>query len=268
MIIDHDHPMYRRAWGSGGSALKWNGAFYYSKEIRKNIIPRIKTDRNWVLINTRSVGADHSIVFIHNNLHPENYEWLKRYNDLILVCGVPETCKKVAHLGKAVYLPNSVDVEYVEQFKVDEKTKDAAFVGRSAKRKKEIYHGVELPDGIDFIEGLPRTKILPAMAQYKKVYAVGRTAIEAKILGCEVLPYDPRFPDPSVWKIFDNKDAAVMLQALLDEAEADESWNRINRKPKPTPHRLNVINKEICPHCGMITAYTSMGRCFMCGKEK
>ena len=57
------------------------------------------------------------------------------------------------------------------------------------------------------------------MAEYETVYAVGRTAIEAKILGCKLKAYDPRFPKVSRWKILDNKKAAKMLQEMLDEID-------------------------------------------------
>jgi len=73
-----------------------------------------------------------------------------------------------------------------------------------------------LPDDIDFIEGLPREELLVAMAEYEEVYAIGRTAIEAKILGCKILPFHPRLPDVSVWKVVDNKEAAEMLQKQLN----------------------------------------------------
>ena len=213
MIIDHNHPAYRKKWQRSGNN-RFTGAFFYSKEIVKDIIPRVNTDRNWITVNVQGTGCDHAIVFIHNNLHPENYDWLKQYEDLVLVCGIPETVEKVSHLGKAIYLPLSIDVENVKQY-ARPKTKKAAFVGRKAKRK-----GVELPEGIDYIEGLPRTKLLAAMAEYEEVYAVGRTAIEAKALGCKVLPYDPRFPDPERWRVLDNKEAAQMLQEKLNEIEA------------------------------------------------
>ena len=209
MIFDHDHYKYREKWNMSGHN-KYNGAFYYSKEIVKNIIPRVKTDRNWITINIQGIGCDHSIVFIHNNLHPEHYDWLQRYNDLILVCGIPETCAKVSHLGNAIYLPLSIDVENVKSY-IRQKTKGAAFVGRPAKRK-----GLILPDDIDYIEGLPRTRLLKAMAEYQDVYAVGRTAIEALALGCNIKAYDPRFPDPQRWKVLDNKDAAKILQEQID----------------------------------------------------
>lgn len=213
MIINHDHPKYRRKWHSAG-ANRYNGAFYYSKEICRNIIPRVKTDRNWITINIPGVGCDHAIVFIHNNLNSQNYDWLSKHKDLILVCGVPETCDKVAHLGTPIYLPLSVDVGYVSKFKTDTKTKGTAFVGRKSKMK----YG-RLPEGIDYIHGMKRQAMLPVMAQYEKVYAVGRCAIEAKILGCEVLPYDERFPDTERWQVLDNREAAKILQAQLDKID-------------------------------------------------
>lgn len=225
MIIDHSSPLYRQRWDGAGKN-RFNGAFYYSKEIVKNIIPRVSTDRSWVTVNIPAknnvpqfgaVGCDHAIVFVHNNLHPENYQWLEKYEDLILVCGIPETCDKVAHLGTPIYLPLSIDVDYVRQFKT-KKTKGKAFVGRPSKRK-----GIPFDTMVDIIEGLPREELLKAMAPYSEVFCVGRTAIEAKALGCEVLPMpkimDDRFPDPSIWQVLDNKEASVILQEKLDKID-------------------------------------------------
>lgn len=213
MIIDHNHPSYKKRWSNLG-ADRYNGAYYYSCEIGQNIIPAVDTDRNWITINMRGIGCDHSIVFVHNNKNPRMYEWLKRYEDLILVCGVPMTVGKVSHLGRAIYLPLSVDVEYVEGFRKKRRMKDTAFVGR----KDKMRYG-NLPEGIDCLCGMKREDLLKEMARYKRVYAVGRTAIEAKILGAEVLPYDDRFPDPRVWQIVDNRDAAVMLQKKINDIE-------------------------------------------------
>lgn len=213
MIIDHNHRAYREKWSRAGKN-KYNGAFYYSKEIVANIIPNVKTDRNWITVNLPGHGVDHAVVFVHNNLHPENYDWLTRYKDLVLVCGIPETVDKVKHIGRAIYLPLSIDVDAVKKFKVKEKTKDVAFVGRPAKRQ-----GLELPAGIDCLENLPRQRMLEQLAQYKEVYAVGRCAIEAKALGCRLKAYDPRFPKVSRWKVLDNRQAAKMLQEMLDEID-------------------------------------------------
>ena len=213
-IFGVNSPAYKIKWRNA-KENKYNGAYYYACEIEKNIIPKIDTDRNWVLINCRGNAYPHSVVFIHNNIYPGIYEWLKFYGfkDLVLVCGVPETCEKMQHLGRTIYLPLSIDVKHVEQFRT-EKTKEAAFVGRKEKR-----NNMKFPEEVDFIEGLPRNELLREMAKYKRVYAVGRTAIEANVLGCEVRPYDPRFPDPSIWKVVDNSQAAAMLQERLNEID-------------------------------------------------
>jgi hypothetical protein len=150
-------------------------------------------------------------VFIHNNLHPENYEWLSKYSDLILVCGIEETMPKVEHLGQPIHLPLSVDVKEVRSHK-RKKTKETAFAGRFSKAEN-------IPEHVDRLSGIPRSVLLDRMAEYKKVYAVGRTAIEAKVLGCEILPYDERFPDPERWKVLDNRDASKILQKELDKID-------------------------------------------------
>ena len=221
MIYDHDHPWYRARWQYSGNS-RWNGAYYYSQEIVRNIIPRINTSRSWVTVNIPienrvpqfdACAESHSIVFVHNNLHPENYEWLSRYDDLILVCGIPETMEKVEHLGTPIHLPLSIDVEEVRQH-IRPKTRGSAFVGREPKCR-----GVEFPPGVDIIHGMRREILLDVMAEYRSVYAVGRTALEAKVLGCEILPYDDRFPDPDVWQVLDNRDASVILQEKLDKID-------------------------------------------------
>lgn len=209
MIINHNNAIYRHIL-SLQFMNKYNGAFYYSQEICDRIIPNIETDYNWITVNVRDVGCDHAIVFIHNNQFPQNYDWLSKYKDLILVCGVLETCEKVAHLGRTIYLPLSINVEEVMSHQMP-KTKDTAYAGRPSKHK-----GIRLPDNIDYLQGIPRPTLLRRMSEYRNIYAVGRTAIEAKALGCSILPYDPRYPDPERWEVIDNLDAAEMLQKELD----------------------------------------------------
>lgn len=225
MIFNHDNYKYRKKWASANHN-RFNGAYFYSKEICDNIIPRIQTDRNWVTVNVEGEAYDHSIIFIHNNLHPQRYDWLQKYDDLILVCGIPETCEKVAHIGTPVYLPLSVDVDYISIYKRD-KDRGRAYAGRSAKRM-----GYSFPEGTDFLEKLPRSQLLRQMARYSEIYAVGRTAIEARVLGCDILPYDERYPDPSIWKVVDNKEAAGMLQDILDKIDGgtyEDGYNDVCR---------------------------------------
>lgn len=201
MIISHTDPAYVAKAGPNPQ----NGAYHYSCEIVRNMIPRVSTDRPWVTINT-GYAVDGAIVFIHNNLNPEHYDYLSEYDDLVLVCGIPETVRRVSHLGAAIYVPLSIDVAEVMAY-TRPKDKLLAVAGRRSKIK-----GV--PG--DRLTGIPREKLLARMARYRYVFAVGRCAIEARALGCEVLAYDPRFPDPSFWKVLDNAAAADMLQMKLD----------------------------------------------------
>lgn len=213
MIIDHTHPIYSKKRNAKGDD-KYNGAYYYSKDIVKYIIPNVKTDRNWVTIRLPEVPVpEHSIVFIHNNRNPNYYTYLKDVKDCILVCSQPNTYENMKLFGKAVLLPLSVDVEQVKKYVPKYKHKTMCFAGRKCKINNRV------PKGIPILSGMPQSKLLKEMGDYMCVYGVGRTAIQAKILECKVLPYDSMYPDPSIWKIIDNKDAAKMLQEILNNID-------------------------------------------------
>ena len=218
MILDHTEPNYVKKRNSLVEGNKFNGAYYYSREIVKNIIPHVKTDRNWVTVRLADIPIpDHSIVFIHNNRNPNYYEFLRKYKDLILVCGLERTVENMQYFGKAIYLPLSIDVSYVKRFRVEEKTKEMAFAGRLIKISK-MYHA-PVPKECDILTNMPQNRLLQAMADYRKVYCTGRTALQAKVLGCEIGVHDPNFPDPRIWKVIDNRDAAKMLQDILNEID-------------------------------------------------
>lgn len=210
MIFSHESPEYR-----DNVRNKNHGAFYYSEEIVKYFIPTIKTNRNWVTVGYDGKCFDHSIVFAHSNLYPHVYGYLEQFNDLILVCSWYQQMEAVKQWGNPVFLPMSVDVEYVKQFR-REKDRDICFAGRMEKCTDELRY----TPGLDFISECSREKLLTEMARYRRVYAIDRVAIEAKILGCEVLPYDKRFPDPDFWRVIDSREAAVMLQDILDKVDA------------------------------------------------
>ena len=218
MILDHTEPSYVKKRNSLVEGNKFNGAYYYSREIVKNIIPHVKTDRNWVTVRLADTPIpEHSIVFIHNNRNPNYYEFLRKYKDLILVCGLERTVENMQYFGKAIYLPLSIDVSYVKRFRVEEKTKEMAFAGRMIKISK-MYHA-PVPKECDILTNMSQHRLLQAMADYKKVYCTGRTALQAKVLGCEIGVHDPNFPDPRIWKVIDNRDAAKMLQDILNEID-------------------------------------------------
>lgn len=215
MIIDHTHPEYIKVWKTIGDS-KWNGAYYYSKEIVENIIPYVKTDRNWVTVNIHKaqIGVDHSIFFVHSHYyqHPEWYEWLKQYKDLIMVCSTEDDFDMAGKYGTPIYLPLSLDVDYIKQFRT-EKTKEIAYAGRLEKCKG-------IPSNVPRLHGMERDKFLSELAKYKTVYAVDRVAVEARILGCKVIgDYDyNNAPE----EIIDHKDAVKILQGKLDEIEGSK----------------------------------------------
>ena len=193
-----------------------NGALIYSINICKYFIPNIKTNRTWVTINTHQC-KDNAIVFIHSNVNIENnYDYLKNYKNLILVCSQKSTMYKMRKYGRAIYLPLSIDVEYTRSFNEHKKDKDSCYAGR----KNKIYSDKLRNYGnIDFLCNLSHESLLRHMSHYKNVYAVGLTAIEAKLFGCKILPYDNRYPDTRVWQIHDCKDMIPVLQAKLDKID-------------------------------------------------
>lgn len=211
MIFSHESSEYRDSLRTRNHN---HGAYWYSVEICKYFIPTIETDRNWVTIGYDGKCFDHSIVFAHSNLYPNVYKYLEPFNDLILVCSWYQQMEAVKRWGKPVFLPMSVDVEYVKQFKRP-KDKGTCYAGRMEK----CTTAIKQTPGIDFITEIERDKLLAELARYERVYAIDRVAIEAKILGCEVLPYDRRFPDPDFWKVIDSREAAHMLQDILNEVD-------------------------------------------------
>lgn len=216
MILDTTHPEYiklRRKTGKG----KFNGCYYYSREIVENIIPRINTKRDWNVVGKDITGMhDGMIVFLHDNSTPWNYKWLKKYKDLILICSSKYTADSVKFSGKTIILPMSIDTEYVKRFRVAKKTKGTCFVGNVWVR--ENADSRDFPDKVDFFSGWSRTKLLKEVAKYRRALAIDRCAQECQVLGCELLPLDTRYGCDST-KVLDNRDAAKILQAELDKIE-------------------------------------------------
>ena len=226
-MITHEHPEYkklRRKIKNG----KYNGCWYYSNEIVDNIIPRVKTWRDWNTVGRELTGmCDHMIVFLHDNSTPWHYDWLKNYYDLVLVCSSKYTANSVKYFGHTVLLPMSVDTEYVRKF-ATEKTKDTCFVGNPWV--KDNIRGITtgsngFPDNVDILSSLPREKLLKKLAKYRKAMAIDRCAIEAKVLGCELIDIDTRYGCDNIGRVLDNRDAAKILQAELDKIDGGKKCN-------------------------------------------
>jgi hypothetical protein len=221
MIIDHNHPEYierRKKLGKG----KYNGCYYYSVEIVENIIPRIKTKRSWNTVGRDVEGMSNGmIVILHDNSTPWNYDWLKNYDDLILVCSSKYTMDSVKYWGHTVFLPMSIDTEYVKQFRT-KKTRDICFVGNKWVKNSLRVPPLPVstvPDKIDFFSSLPREKLLKEVAKYKRGYAIDRCAQELLCLGVKLLPLETRYGCDDIGRLLDNRDAAKILQAELDKID-------------------------------------------------
>lgn len=226
MIIDHTHPEYvklRKKTGKG----KYNGCYYYSKEIVENIIPNVKTKRDWNVVGRELDGMhDGMILFLHDNATPWHYDWLKNYKDLVLVCSSQYTADSVRYWGKTILLPMSIDTEYVKQFRT-EKTKGTCFVGnvwvKNNIRKVTYPPNSAFPGKVDSFSSLPREKLLKELAKYRRCFAIDRCAQEAKVLGCELLELDTRYSVDNVGQVLDNRDAAKILQKELDKIDGGEN---------------------------------------------
>ena len=223
MIIDHTHPDYKKIRYKFKSGLH-NGCWYYSHEIVDNIIPNVKTWRDWNTVGRELKGmCDHMIVFLHDNSTPWHYDWLKKYNDLVLVCSSKYTRDSVKYSGHTVLLPMSVDTEYVKKFRT-KKTKDTCFVGNewvkdNIRSIADTSKPSLIPDNVDVLSNLPREQLLKELAKYKRAMAIDRCAIEAKVLGCELIQIDTRYSCDEVGRVLDNRDAAKILQKELDKID-------------------------------------------------
>lgn len=217
-VNNSNYLSYRKAFPEG----RYNGAYYYAKEIEENIIPLIKTDRNWDCLGMRfTAHYRRSIIFIHHCLNwDKTYPWIAKLEDPILVVSTKPTLEWAKSKGyKAIFLPLSIDVDYVSQFRT-KKTKKACYAGNRWAFKKE-QEDKNLPKDLDFPpKDLEREELLKFIAPYKECYAIGRCALEAMALGCKIKPFlMDRYPDPNYWKILSNQDAAKILQRELDKID-------------------------------------------------
>ena len=219
MIIDHNHPGYLeiRNKQTGG---KNNGCWFYSNEIVNNIIPNVKTWRGWNTVGRELDGMqDHMIVFLHDNAYPWNYDWLKNYEDLVLVCSSKYTRDSVKFFGHTVLLPMSIDTEYVKQFKT-KKTKDTCFVGNIWVKANTT---TKIPEGTVYLENMPREELLKELAKFRKAYAIDRCKLEALCLDCEVQDMETTYGCDNVGEVLDNREAAKILQSELNKIDGGKN---------------------------------------------
>lgn len=215
IIQDHTTREYFRAQSKLGCG-KHNGAFYYSKEIVESFIPKIKTTYNWQTINHQK-APEHCIVFVHSNNALQRYDYLLKYKDIILVCSTNHSMNQLKKKGhkKVIYVPLSIDVDYLKKFKHNRKKNGAIACGNVwafTKETKEYF----ARQGINHYHDLERESLLYLMANAKTVYAIGRTAMEAIYLGAEVIQPDKEYPVEKYTTYYTQKDAIRIMQEQLD----------------------------------------------------
>lgn len=171
-----------------------NGAYWYAKEIEDIILPEM-SDLN-VVISTVMAGMiprweypPRPIIVCH-----DNHSTLKSYSKLLklgalFICSKQSVVDRLVAAGeKAVYIPLSIDTDYVAKYK-RKKTKDIAYVGNPWGFKKEYLSN--LPSNIVQLNNMSRADLLSEMSKYKRIIAEGRCYMEAKVLGAKVeLPED------------------------------------------------------------------------------
>ncbi len=221
---DYNNPKYL-ALREKLQGRKSNGHWQYSHLITDKIAPLIDTDREIDALGLVQCGCkDGAIVFIHANINLlDTYSWLRRYDDLILVCNNEDTAYKLSIIlpnSTPIVLPLSVDVEEVLTHQ-HPKTKKACYAGNIWPFKMADLEKF-VPEGTPRYTDMERDELLDAISEYEEVYAVGITAVEAAVLGCEIKVCDSRFPDPTYWKPLDYKEAAKILQKKLDEIDKEK----------------------------------------------
>ena len=77
----------------------------------------------------------------------------------------------------------------------------------------------KIPKGVVYLRNMPREKILTELAKFRKAYAIDRCAIEAKVLGCELLEIETAYGCDDIGRVLDNRDAAKILQKELDKLD-------------------------------------------------
>lgn len=219
------------SWRDKQTHGKENGAYYYSKEIEENILPELGFDMFYITAGAALYTArelpDGAIVICHDNRSTKQSYGKLFGKGIVWVCSKHSTVETLDGYGeRAVYVPLSIDTEYVKQFK-RKKTKDTAYVGNAWAFKREYLNS--LPIDIEQLSDMPRVKLLKEMAKYKNVLAEGRVLQEAQILGCktEVPKYDGH---ESVYvEALDNREAIKYWREVLEPIAKEQDQSCIIR---------------------------------------
>lgn len=250
-------------WHTNQGITRNNGAYWYAKEIEDIILPKINKKIFIVtagakLYNSLEIPEGAVVVCHDNRTTKKSYGFLFNKN-ILWLCSKISTVKTLQESGeKAVYIPLSINTEYVKTFKT-KKTKDIAFVGNSWGFKKSYLNS--LPKDIVQLSNLERDDLLKEMSQYKKVIAEGRCLMEAQALGCKCEVPKYKNLESVFVDVLDSNDAVhYWEEALKNELENTFvrtmiSFNDLKVKKKRTKGEVftasdlrieELLNKNFC----------------------
>lgn len=225
IILGTQSPKYKRWWLRQGDG-RFNGAYWYAKEIEDIILPEIKSN---AFINTVAVAIHlpyqipiGAFVVAHDN-HQTIQRYRKLFNKGITwICSLDTTQMVLEQAGeKTAFIPLSVDSEYVSQFETTEKTEGTAFFGNSWGFKQKYLNELKKGGEVAILSKAPRHDLLAKVAKYENVIAEGRCAIEAQMLGCNVTApdYEREF-NSVVPPMMDSREVIPMWREVLTGGSA------------------------------------------------
>lgn len=166
-----------------------------------------------------STAPDNCIVFVHSNNALDRYDYLLKYKNIVLVCSTNHSKQELIAKGhrQVIYVPLSIDTEYLAKFKSETKSGTIACgnVWAFTSDTKNYFRS----KGIPHYHDLQRDELLALMGQSERVYAIGRTAMEAIYLGAEVIQPEKEYPVEKYTTYYTQDDAIKMMQEQLDNLE-------------------------------------------------
>lgn len=212
-----------QAWRAKQGMARNNGAYWYAKEIEDIILPELKHLNLWIntvgsrFLSPRDIPRG-AVIVCHDNINTVRTYMRLFKLDVLWICSKQSVADTlIKHGEKAVYIPLSIDVEYVEQFKRKRRTKDIAYVGNAWGFKKEYLSS--MPSNIVQLNGMDRDDLLKEMSKYRTIIAEGRCLLEAKVLGAKTELPTHGYGDIVDREVIDSREAIPMWREVLEAHE-------------------------------------------------
>jgi len=220
VIISTKSPEYIKARNALKSG-KFNGAYYYAREIEEIMLPLLKTDRNVFTIHVPNIGIDNALIWAHSNIQLESvYNHWHKYKDLVFIVSQKQTYDKLICLfpnDKIIYLPLSIDFSYLDKFKYMGQRKGSVYFGNVWAERHSIFE--KIPKSVNRLHDVPRKRGLEIIARAETVYACGRCYLESLYLNPKgTIHVKPDYATDDL-VLIDTHEAVKLLQKELDKIE-------------------------------------------------